>query len=694
MGERRTYKAVHLFAGIGGGALGFQRASAKNGGVEGQIETVVGIDVCPSACRDFEYITKAPAACIDLFTAEQYLAFHSKWKRVDGEWVATKQAKLPDGWTEATPRTIRDACRGIAPDIVFLSPPCKGLSALLSGKRAGSPKYQALNQLVVRGLWLLLEAFPEAPPRLILLENVPRIQVRGRELIDRNVALLNAYQYAVQETVHNCGEIGGLAQSRKRFLLVARHVPSTAPFLYEPPSKPMRPLGDEVLKLPLPFDPEAGPMHRLSTKMHFKTWLRLALIRAGKDWRDLQRWAPGSFSVERTPFNNVYRVLDASETAPAVTAGGTPTAGGISVADPRLTRDGFNRYVVQDTEEPARTVIGTVDVQSGAHSVVDPRMSLPDKCVTLRVRDTDQPSPTVAASSSVWDSGGFSTVDPRPGGEYRNGTLGMGDLEAPSATVIASADIWATGDNCTPDPRVTDGAWHNGALGVADPCDPAGAICAGSRPTSGRFSTVDPRPSADWNGGVLGVATGDEPAGAVCGRSTPTNGAFSVADPRPTSDWNEGVLGVVSGEKPLGAVCGKSGPTNGAFSLADQRTLAPLPDFWPAEVPVLLSPHDGMMHRPLTPLELAALQSFPTKVDGEPLKLDGNSTTKWRDKIGNAVPPDAAEAIGRQMLKTLLSHDTQTPAIGCGSVWVAPHEWYDRDAFARLGGLEACGRVE
>lgn len=665
MGRKQTeivYQALHLFAGIGGGALGFQQASATIAGVRGRIETIVGIDVCPSACRDFEYLTKSPSACIDLFTAEQYLAFHSKWKRVDGEWVVTKQARLPDGWTEATPQTIRDACRGIAPDIVFLSPP---------------------------------------------------------------VALLNAYGYAVQETVHNCGTIGGLAQSRKRFLLVARHVPTVAPFLYEPPSKPMRPLGDEVLRLPLPFDPKAGPMHRLSTKMELKTWLRLALIRPGKDWRDLQRWAPGTFAIERTPFNDVYRVRDVSQTAPAVTAGGTPTAGGLSVADPRLARDGYNRFVVQDTDAPARTVVGTADVQSGAHSVVDPRltdrpnrhvskyridapdapahtvtgsrlgsgaistadprlppsdarqsnayrvsdparpsgtvvtspavgsgavatvdprMSLPDTCVTLRVRGLDDPSPTVAASSSVWDSGGFSTVDPRPGGSYRNGTLGMGALDQPAATVIASADIWATGDNCAPDPRVA-ARWHNGSMGIADPAEPAGTVCGGSRPTSGTFSTVDPRPSAEWNGGVLGVAAGDLPSGAVCGRSTPTNGAFSVAD---------------------------------------LRDLAPLPHFWPADVPVLLSPHSGKMHRPLTELELALLQGFPPEVDGAPLKLDGSSSTKWRDKIGNAVPPPAARAIGVQMLKTLLGHDTQSPELGFGPVWVAPFEWYDPSALARL----------
>ena len=72
---------------------------------------------------------------------------------------------------------------------------------------------------------------------LILLENVPRIASRGRALLDRMTALLRAYGYAVAETTHDCGELGGLAQSRKRFLLLARHQQKVPPFLYEPPKE-------------------------------------------------------------------------------------------------------------------------------------------------------------------------------------------------------------------------------------------------------------------------------------------------------------------------------------------------------------------------------------------------------------------------------------------------------------------------
>ncbi len=61
---------------------------------------------------------------------------------------------------------------------------------------------------------------------------------------------------------------------------------------------------------------------------------------------------------------------------------------------------------------------------------------------------------------------------------------------------------------------------------------------------------------------------------------------------------------------------------------------------------------DGTRHRPFTTLELAALQSL---VDPEEvLEFDGLSDQAWRERIGNAVPPAAAEAIASVMGRTLL----------------------------------------
>ncbi|MFF6563575.1 DNA cytosine methyltransferase, partial [Pseudomonas aeruginosa] len=127
-------------------------------------------------------------------------------------------------------------------------------------------------ELTLRCIWLMGEAWADDPVPLIVFENVPRLASRGRHLLDQINSLLGGFGYAVAETTHDCGELGGLAQSRKRFLLVARHVEKVPPFLYEPEKKSLRAVGDILGRMPLPGDIEAaGPMHRVPS-LQWKTW--------------------------------------------------------------------------------------------------------------------------------------------------------------------------------------------------------------------------------------------------------------------------------------------------------------------------------------------------------------------------------------------------------------------------------------
>ena len=208
MDEVREIRHFHLFAGLGGGAKGFNRGEARVGNLRARFRCLGGVDVDAAAMRDFQALAGVPGTVLDLFDRRQYIDFHG---------VAP-----PPGWREAVPADIRVAAGNERPHIVFLSPPCKGFSGLLAEQRSRSTKYQALNRLTLRGVWLMLEAFGDDPPDLIVFENVPRIANRGRHLLDQIADLLRGYGYAVAETNHDCGEIGGLAQSRKRFLLVAR----------------------------------------------------------------------------------------------------------------------------------------------------------------------------------------------------------------------------------------------------------------------------------------------------------------------------------------------------------------------------------------------------------------------------------------------------------------------------------------
>jgi site-specific DNA-cytosine methylase len=185
------------------------RGSARVGNMQAKFRCLGGIDVSPAAIRDFDRLAGVPGTVLDLFDAEQYAAFHGR--------------PAPADWRPATVQDIQRAAGNERPHIVFLSAPCEGFSGLLAEALSLTDKYQALNHLTLRGVWLTLEAFQDDPPELILFENVPRIARRGRALLDRIVALLRHYGYAVAETTHDCGELGGLAQTRKRFLLVARH---------------------------------------------------------------------------------------------------------------------------------------------------------------------------------------------------------------------------------------------------------------------------------------------------------------------------------------------------------------------------------------------------------------------------------------------------------------------------------------
>ena len=96
-----------------------------------------------------------------------------------------------------------------------------------------------------------------------------------------------------------------------------------------------------------------------------------------------------------------------------------------------------------------------------------------------------------------------------------------------------------------------------------------------------------------------------------------------------------------------GAVSSAACQDNGRWSVADPR----LPLATDRLVTVIRA-LDGTWHRPFTTFELAGLQSLVESE--EQLELDGLSDAAWRERIGNAVPADAAEAIASTMGTTLL----------------------------------------
>lgn len=503
---------LHLFSGLGGGALGFQRAGFRSVGA---------FDIEPDACLDLEYLTGEKATVADLSTM--------------------------------SPGDLREACTG-RPDVVFTSPPCKAFSGCLPEATSVTPRYLEMSGLALRGIWLAIEAWRKRPPALFIMENVPRILSRGRRWLDQLTGLLQGYGYAVRETTHDCGELGGLAQRRRRFLLVARHVDTVPELLYEPPKKKLRSIGEVlgVLPVPLPGGSAGGAMHLLP-RLSALNWVRLALIPPGGDWRDL------------------------------------PEAVALASREARHN-GGFGVEWWED--HPSHAVLAEGSVRNTRSSVADPRVTC----------------------------------------ERRGGSMGVTSWDDVSTTVIAHGIV------------------QNGPWQVADP-------------------RVDCAPRS----GVYGVACGDEESGAVTGSARPDNGRWSYADPRLEHTPRRGSMRVEEWASPSHAVIGDARANKGA-SVADPRVAvvagATIDIDSRRPTRLVIRAADGTWHRPMTTLELAVLQGFPAKHGDGWLKLEGRSHGAWRQRIGNAVPPPAAEAIARACAATLAASRDGSLLMSSTSVWV------------------------
>ncbi|MDF3115834.1 DNA cytosine methyltransferase [Burkholderia semiarida] len=624
MNVQRVYNSFGFCCGLGGGAKGFTKATSHVGNMTATWRCIGGIDNDPAAARDFEMLVGTPCTVMDLMTREQYAAYH--------------ETEPPPGWREATPTDVQRAAGYEHPHCVFISSPCKGASGLLPERKARTPKYQALNELTLRCVWLMCEAWKDDPVELIVFENVPRLATRGRHLLDQIGQILRHYGYAVNETTHDCGVIAGLAQSRKRFLLVARHMEKVPACLYEPPVKRLQGVGTLLGRMPLPGDVEtAGPMHRVPS-LQWKTWVRLAFVEAGSDWRSLNKLAVENghlrdYLIVPDMHNGVLGVNRWEEPCGVVAGASRPGNGTFSVADPRFAQsakwnDG-HAYGVLPWDDHSGTIAGQQTPGQGYYTVADPRTGVKhNNC--FRIVPFDQPAGVVTGGTGP-SAGGQGVADPRP----------------PAGPLFSKY-------------KVTEWAGH------------AGTVIGGD--DQGAYAVADPRASTGFKGAGKYRVTGfDEPAGTVIARSDSGQGAFAVADPRPgmrrergDAYLTGGHYGVVGWDQHSGAVSAAAGHDNGRWSVADPR----MPAANEKTVAVIRA-LDGTWHRPFTTLELAVLQSLVEPE--EYLELDGLSDQAWRERIGNAVPPDAAQAIAEAMGTTLLLAESgETFQLSSTPVWVRP----------------------
>jgi site-specific DNA-cytosine methylase len=460
----RTYTALFPFCGIGAGALGFREARAKLFGSEARFKILGGIDLDALACEGFRYLTGAPALVADIATL--------------------------------TPEALRAFAGEKSPDVVFLSPPCKSFSQLTSKKARRLRKYRLMNLLALQWIKLMLAAWRDRPPRLVLLENVPGIATLGSALLRKIRSLLRAAGFVVSPgETHDCGEIANppLAQRRKRYLLVARHQGSVPVLLYQPPRRKVRACGEVLGTLPLPGDPSAGPLHELP-RISQLNWWRLSMIPAGGDWQDLPGMperkpvkrgrAKGAAPAAPTKcdgrrFNNVFCVTPWDAATGAVNAGAGPSSGGWSVADVRVRTAFRESYGVLGWGDASGTVKGDAWVTTGRYSVADPRLNISAGAFRNLWRVCDWSEPLVTVTGAT-----------RPGG----GAPSVADVRVPTRYAM-NMRVAAWGDPAWCVTGCTD--VQAGAPSVADP--------RSMQIDNGPAAVADPRVDVDAEGGGLAV---------------------------------------------------------------------------------------------------------------------------------------------------------------------------------------------
>jgi site-specific DNA-cytosine methylase len=597
----REFTSLFLACGLGAGARGFLEAKGRLGPDTARFRSLGGIDNDPASCRDFELLTGSPALVGDLHTL--------------------------------TPAELRAFAGPRRPDAVFSSPPCKGMSGLLSGAKAREEKYQKLNELVLKCMFLSVETWDEPPP-LLVLENVPRIATRGAELLAKVRQLLSRYGYAFHEANHDCGEVGGLAQHRRRYLMVARHQESCTAYVYKPPKLRVRGCGEVLGALPIPTDPDAGRLHQMA-KISWLNWVRLALIPAGGDWRDLPK------AIEPAPENPGKH---------------------------------HNKLKMVAWDQPTPTVIGAGDLGAGAPSVADPRLAealaLPAATFPMTLGVNEWESPTgVITGRPLPMCGKFSVADPRV-----IELISLGRAGARASSFKGRPGLFGVQHWQEPHPTVTGRATVSGGTTVAAVADPR---ISSPVPDGAQKRSVHAR---------YDVRGWEQAARTIAGSGS--NGGYGVADPRvleavqlgftPRGN-SRGHYGVTGWAEASATVTGSANIDNGPWAVADPRSP-------PAELVIIVAA-DGTWHRPITRLEFAALQGLPTTLNGKPLELAG-TLSSVQERIGNAVPVGAGRAIAESLLNALLATVLGGWALGGTGIWVRERDGWAQEATEyEIGGV-------
>jgi DNA (cytosine-5)-methyltransferase 1 len=164
--------AVDLFSGAGGLTLGLKQTG---------INVVAAVEIDPRV-------------------AKTYAVNHPEVK------LLIKDAR------DVTGKEILKATKLKKIDLVTGCPPCQGFSKLTYKYKREDPR----NELIME----MARLIEELRPKIVMMENVPGIETRGKSILKRFVDRFKAEGYVINQGVLQMADYG-VPQSRRRFVLVA-----------------------------------------------------------------------------------------------------------------------------------------------------------------------------------------------------------------------------------------------------------------------------------------------------------------------------------------------------------------------------------------------------------------------------------------------------------------------------------------